>query len=345
MKKTALAALLIIILTLAGCFFMNHSQTGDDSRKLSSEEFFAMDTVMKISAYGSGAENSLAKARKEIERLESLWSVSLPDSEISRANTSGKVNASPDTRRIIETAVSVSSETGNTFDITIYPVVKAWGFTTGEYRIPDEMELAKLKNLVSSARVSFDGETVILGEGMALDLGAIAKGYASEKAASMLREDGITSAVLSLGGNVQVLGTKPDGSPWNVAVQDPAEPNEYAGAVRAADTAIVTSGVYQRYFEKDGALYHHLIDPSTGKPADNGLLSVTIVTKSGTLADALSTAVFIMGEDAAIDFWRSGVYDFEMIFIKEGGDISITEGLDGTFTPLGADRRVSIISR
>ena len=308
-------------------------------------EFFAMDTYMTISAYGDHARDCLAEAQEKILTLDSLWSVSAAQSEISLLNKTGTAEVSPETLSIIKTAMQVSADTEHTFDITIYPLVKAWGFTTDTYRVPDEQELVNLKPLVNADRITLNENTVTLETGMALDLGAIAKGYASEMAMDMLKARGLSSAILSLGGNVQALGTKPDGSLWNVAIQDPKDLQAYAGAIQIADRAVITSGTYQRYFEQDGIVYHHLLDPSTGKPANNGLLSVTIVADSGTRADALSTAMFVLGEEAAIDFWRSGLYEFDMILIAEDGGMRITEGIKDTFVPSGDGANLSVIAR
>ena len=336
MKRRTAFVLLIAALILTGCA-SEGDPAADASALVEPEkvEFFAMDTYMTISAYGEGAGLPLAEAEAKILELESLWSVSDEGSEISLLNKAGYAEISPDTASIIETAMRVSADTGHTFDVTIYPLVKAWGFTADTYRIPGDDELDYLKTLVNSDRIVQNGDMVALEDSMALDFGAIAKGYASEAAVSILRERGISSALMSLGGNVQSLGAKPDGSLWNIAIQDPKNPQKYAGAIKIADKAVVTSGTYQRYFERDGAVYHHLIDPSTGRPADNGLLSVTIISDSGTLADALSTAVFIMGVETAVDFWRSGTYNFEMILISDDGSVRITEGIADTFTSGG----------
>ena len=150
--------------------------------------------------------------------------------------------------------------------------------------------------------------------------------------------NGVTSAVISLGGNVQTLGLRPDGSDWTVAVQDPADTSTYLGTITVGETAVVTSGSYQRYFEENGVVYHHIIDPATGYPADSGLTSVTVVADCdldevdggpgvGTMCDALSTALFVMGEEKALDFWRSGAYDFDLVLVTEDGRVVVTDGI------------------
>ena len=166
---------------------------------------------------------------------------------------------------------------------------------------------------------------------MAVDLGGIAKGYASDKLAELLKKKGVKSAWLSLGGNVCAIGTKPDGSPWRSAVQNPADENDYVGVVEISDACAVTSGGYQRYFEENGKKYHHIIDPATGKPAESGLTSVTIICKDGTKADALSTALYVMGLDDALAYWKTQD-DFEVILVTEEGEVVATEGLKDSFT-------------
>ena len=345
MRKITLLLLIILSLLVVGCSKeVRDGKNGTEPEPVR-VEFFAMDTFMWISAFGANADAGIERAVQEITRLESLWSVSVSESEISQINRTGSARVSEDTKNVIDTAIGISKAADYAFDITIYPVVKAWGFTTAKHRVPDENELADMIKLVDSDMITSVGDTITLEAGMELDLGAIAKGYASARAIDILRQSGITSAIVSLGGNIQTLGTKPDASPWNVAVQDPIDLNSYIGTLKIADKAAVTSGVYQRYFERDGKVYHHLIDPKSGKPADNGLLSVTIISDDGALADALATAMFIKGIDAATDFWRSDVYAFDMILINSDEEIFITDGISDAFTLLNAQLDVTEIRK
>jgi len=346
MRKTTLSLIIISLLILSGCAGNKSHDTNPDSPQPLSTEFFAMDTYMKISVYDTDTNDILEDAENEIYRLDKLWSVTSENSEISQLNAKGSISVSEDTLNVIKSALQVSSNTHHSFDITIYPIVRAWGFTTGEHRVPDERELAALIDTVNSDLIDINGTTVTLMDGMALDLGAVAKGYTSQKVATLFMARGIKSAVLSLGGNVQTLGAKPDGSPWNIAIQDPLNTEGYVGAVKVVDKAVITSGVYQRFFVEDGVEYHHLIDPSSGKPANNDLLSVTIIADEGTLADALSTAAFIMGRDAAEEFWRTnGIYDFEMILVTRDSEICITDGLRDTFSPIDTKSSLFVIER
>jgi thiamine biosynthesis lipoprotein len=332
-KAAACAAAAFLAAALFGCGAADERHTA---------EFFAMDTFMRLDAYGPNAREALDSAREEIERLDALWSVARPGSEIFALNRDGRAEVSPETADIIKTASEVSAETGGALDITVYPAVKAWGFTTDSAAVPPEGALRGAMPLVDYRAVAVAGQAVELGDGMEIDLGAIAKGYASQRAVEIFAERGVASGIVSLGGNVQVLGSKPGGSPWAVAIQDPENMERYAGVLEVSNGAVITSGVYQRYFEEDGVRYHHIIDPATCRPAVSGLLSVTVVAPDGARADALSTALLVMGEKAAVAHWRGGGYEFDMILITESGDVVITDGISGAYSH-GGDRRLTVI--
>lgn len=294
--------------------------------------FLAMDTVMSATVYGPDGDAALEAAEEEIKNLEGLFSATDEGSEIYAANHSGgkPVTLSPETAELLSTALGLCAETVGALDVTIYPVVRAWGFTTGAYRVPEEAELARLLERVDYTRVALEGNSLTVPEGMELDLGAVGKGCAADRAESLLRELGVECAKLELGGNIHLIGTKPDGTPWRVAVRDPFGEG-YMGVLETDGGAVVTSGGYERYFTQDGMTYWHIIDPKTGRPAGNGLVSVTVTAQSGVLADALSTALFVMGREEAEDFWRAR-QDFEFILIGEDGSVTVTPGLANRFT-------------
>lgn len=300
-----------------------------------------MDTFMSVTAYGKNCEEAAAAAIAEIQRLDALLSTGLASSEVSQVNASGSETVSEDTRAIVQEALHIYETTGGLFDFTIYPVMQLWGFTTQNYHVPSGEELERALSLVDASKVRLDNETVIVGEDQQIDLGGIAKGYTSARVMEVFREYGVTSGMVSLGGNVQVLNTKPDGSKWQIGIQDP---DSIQGAVLAVTSvenkAVITSGGYERYFEEDGNTYIHIIDPRTGYPAEQGLVSVSIVSENGMLADALSTSLYIMGLDEAISYWKTYGEAFDMILITDGGDIYITEGLDGDFR---TDDEVTVI--
>ena len=292
-----------------------------------STQIFVMDTIMSLELWEGGSQEQLNQAVEQLYQWEDLWSATDEDSEIWAADHSGGewVTLSGDTVDLLSQAL----------DLTAYSAVKAWGFTTGEYRVPGEEELAALADGIDHTQVELDRDAcrVRLPAGMELDLGAVAKGYAGARLAEQLREQGVTSALLNLGGNVQTVGGKPDGSPWSVGVQDPAsEQVDNLLAIQVVDQAVVTSGSYQRYFQQDGQTYWHILDPETAAPARTGLASVTVVGPDGTVCDGLATALFVLGEEAGIELWRAhpelGV---QVIWVREDGSVALTEGLEENY--------------
>lgn len=322
-QLSAIFLALLLSLSLCGCG-AGQAQTA---------QLFAMDTIMNFSAYGSGAKSALSDSEAEITRLENLLSRTKGASEISKINDSAGTPTEIDgeVASLLRSALEYSAATDGAFDITVAPVVFAWGFIGDTYRVPSQEELDGLLAKVGYGRISLADETVTLGAGQSVDLGGIAKGYASDRIAAIYAKDGVTSGMISLGGNVWVCGKKPDGTDWRVAVQDPQNSSSYVGVLSLSDTFAVTSGGYQRYFTKDGKTYHHIIDPSTGYPAESGLTSVTIVAKNGTMSDAFSTALFVAGEEKAVSFWRSGKYDFDMVLVTADGRVLVTDGIAGQF--------------
>lgn len=304
----------------------SESITAEDQESLSSE-LYAMDTVMYLTAYGTHAKEALDAAEAEISRLDALLSISSESSDIYRVNQDGSGELSEDTTELLTSALGYFHETDGLFDCTIEPIMEAWGFTTHNYHVPDPSELSELLPLVDASAVSLSGNQVDLPSGARLDLGGIAKGFTSARVMDIFTRNGVTSGIISLGGNVQTLGRKPDGSLWRVGIQDPGDLNSMLAIVEVADEAVITSGTYQRCFELDGVRYHHIIDPRTGYPADSGLTSVTIISPDGTLADALSTSLFIMGVEKAAAFWQRHKDKFDAIMMTDDGTVLVTAGL------------------
>ena len=343
-KRVAVAAALFLAAgLLAGCAAGQPGAAGTGSGGNGTPDtrtVFAMDTVMNLTAYGGG-EEVLDQAEARIRQLEKLFSSTDPESEIYAVNRDGQAAVSEDTFALTEYGLQLCGQTEGALDLSVYPVVKAWGFTTGQFRVPAAEELAELLSHVDYRRIRLDPEnrTISLEPGMMMDLGSIAKGYTGDQVAGILAENGVEHALLDLGGNIQTLGAKPDGSDWRIAVQNPEDPSSdnYLGIVEVRDCAVVTSGGYERYFEgSDGTRYWHIMDPATGRPADSGLVSVTIVGESGAYCDAMSTSLFIMGADRAAQFWREHG-DFDMILAGEDHQITVTEGLRDRFTLLDTE--------
>lgn len=296
------------------------------------EHFFAMDTYMTIEAYGETTQAAVSQARARVEALEKLWSATDENSEIYAINHGENPELSAETLDLLSFTLEMSAKTDGAFDATIYPVLTAWGFTADEHRVPDDAELAELLKKVGYEKVSADGNKILPEQGMMLDFGGAAKGWASDECARIIRENGIKSALINLGGNVYAVGKRPDGNLWRIGVADPqSENSENAGIISVSDRAVVTSGNYQRYFTQDGKTYGHIINPKTGFPADGDLLSVTIIAEEGKLCDVLSTALFVMGREKAECFWRENG-GFDMILIAKSGEIFVTEGISGNFS-------------
>ena len=297
----------------------------------SERDVFAMDTFMTMKAYGDGSESALAAAEKRIRELETELSVTDKNSDISRINMANgaDVKVSQDTVRLVEAGKTYWQETAGALDISIYPVLAEWGFTTGEYRVPDEATIARLLENVNAGAVKVGDETVRIPVDSMIDLGALAKGYTGDEIMDLFRGNGVTSALISLGGNVQAFGTRPDGSDWRVGIKDPFTPDENMCVVSIADKAVVTSGNYERYFTADdGKTYCHIIDPADGYPVDNGLVSVTIIGSEGLQCDALSTALFVMGTDKAQTYLNEHTF-VDAVLVTDDARILYTEGLAG----------------
>lgn len=333
-RKPLLILLSIIVAGLAaGCIlkYSRQSHAREYSRQL-----FAMDTVMSFTAYGERGEEAVEAAVQEVERLDALLSTGIAESEVSRINVSGEGDLSEDTEKILSEGLTIWKQTGGLFDVTIYPLMQLWGFPTGNYHVPTKEELKQTTSLVDSSKVILDGNHVTLGEKQKMDLGGIAKGYTSNRIMEIFQEYGVTSAMVSLGGNVQTLGKKPDGTDWQVGIQNPDNvQGDLLGAVAVQDQAVITSGGYERYFEENGQTYIHILDPRTGCPAESGLASVTIVSSNGMLADALSTSLYIMGLDEAEAYWRIYADEFDMILMTDDGTVYVTEGIRDRFRTKG----------
>ena len=342
MKRLLFGALLLTAL-LAACTPSQAETPSPSPAEVPSPEatdyarvdIFAMDTVMTLQVYAPNAQKRLDEISYEINRLERDLSVTRETSDVWAINH-GDGTAVPvceDTLYLAGLAQELGDRTGGALDVTMYPVVKLWGFTTGEYQVPDGTAIAGALERVdyTALEVSEADSTLALPAGMEMDLGAIAKGYAGERAADLLRERGVTSALLNMGGNVQTVGAKTDGSPWRIGIQDPnGDHGAYLGVLQLIDQAAITSGGYERFFEQDGVTYWHIMDPHTGAPARSGLTSVTIVGDKGGLCDGLSTSLFVLGREKAMDYWRT-YGGFEAILVEDQ-EVWITGGLADSFT-------------
>lgn len=316
-------------------FLLSGCAAGGNAEASSTRYLTAMDTVMSLTAYGENRDGALEEAIAEIQRLDNLLSIGNDNSDISRLNREKNAELSPDTWSLLSQALDLAQDTQGVFDPTVYPLVKLWGFYDKDYHVPTRQELSEALAQVDYREVSLsqDSYGASLGNGQQIDLGGIGKGFASQRVTELLHDAGVTSAMVSLGGNIQCLGAKPDGSPWNIGIRDPFGEELYA-TVRVTDKAVITSGGYERYFEDPEThhIYRHILDPRTGFPAEKGLSSVSIVTSDGTLGDGLSTALYIMGLEDATAYWQTHREAFEAVFITDDGSLYATEGLRGSLT-------------
>lgn len=290
----------------------------------------------------------MERAEAKIAELEGLWSVSDEQSEIYQINHSGgePVTVSAETAELVSFARQMAEQTEGALEPTIYPVLKAWGFTTEENRIPEKEEITELLSLADYQKIQITDGQILLPEGMELDLGAVGKGCAGDAVTELLEESGISSALLDLGGNIQTIGTKPDGSDWRLGIRSPFGEGTI-GVLSVSDRAVVTSGNYERFFVgEDGKEYGHIINPATGCPIDNELASVTVIAEEGKLADALSTALLVKGLKGAEEYYQAHP-DFEMIAVTKDGKLYLTQGVTSAFSLSGsfADMEVNELVR
>jgi thiamine biosynthesis lipoprotein len=305
----------------------------------------AMGTVMTHKAFGLNAEDSLEAVRREFARIEGLLSRFLPDSEISRVNGSAGIKSekvSLETYDVLSKAVEFSRCFPGCFDVTIQPLVTLWHTAKESLAQPDESSIKQVLPLVNYRDLILDPWEITAGlrnVGQSVDLGGIGKGFAGDKILEVFKKYGISSACSNLGGNVVTLGAKPDGSPWHVGIQHPRQENSLIGSVSVVNQTVVTSGDYQRTFtDSQGKRHHHILDPTTGYPAESGLISVSIVSDKSLAADPLSTIVFVAGMEKGLEFLKS-FPQTEAILVDADLQVHVTQGLRYRFQ---ADKGIAV---
>jgi thiamine biosynthesis lipoprotein len=303
----------------------------EDFPQLNTVEGFYFDTRNIISAYAE--LETINPVMQRCSYYNDLLSKTVPGSDVWKINHAGgePVQVSAHTLQILQTAASVSEASQGAFNIAIGQAVSLWRFKDQQPRLPDPQALADAVARADYRKIELDGDLVRVPADMQIDLGGIAKGYIADCIADELRELGVTSALLNFGGNVITIGGKPDGSAWQVGLQTPAGKRgaDFWAAVPSRDSTVVTSGMYERGFDIDGVRYHHILDPRTGWPIQNGLLTVTACTKSSLLADVLTTAIFVLGAEAGMQL--ANQFGVQAVLLFKDGKVTYSSGLDIVF--------------
>lgn len=315
--KTLSAVLTASALLLTGCSGAKSSTQTDQDLTYTDMLF---DTVINIQILDPADESILDGLKKLCEKYDTMFSATNTDSELYKLNHANgqPFTVSSETANLIQEGIHYSELSGGAFDLTIEPVSALWDFKADKPTVPSSDAIAQAVSHVDYTKVDIQDNTVTLEDPEAgIDLGAIAKGYIADQVKTYLKKQGIKHAIINLGGNVDVIGTKPDGSKYNIGIQKPFdESGEAITSVQLKDQTVVTSGIYERYFKKNGKLYHHILDPRTGYPCENNLYSVSIITDSSTKADALSTTCFLLGYEKGMELIQS-MDGVEAIFITD----------------------------
>ncbi len=318
--------LLVTVILSSGCERFQKEQASSPS-----VDFFAMNTFVSFSS-DQATGSDFREIQTLVADIEKIFSANLKESELYALNHSKSMSVSTECAHILERATKIAEQTDGCFNPCLGNITTLWDVTGNKY-VPSDKEIA-----AAFAYTAFDGYTVSdsvvtkKNKETLLDLGAAIKGYTAERVMALCKEKGITSAMINIGGNVGVLGNAPkktDG--WQIGIRNPFYPDTLAGYVNCKDTVISVSGAYERYFEKDGIRYHHIFDGATGMPAESGLAGTVVIAKDGLVADALSTALFVMGKEKALAFYNDSEFEFEAILFSSDGNVTVTDGLQEKF--------------
>lgn len=292
-----------------------------------------MGTMVSQKIYGKDNKAAATEAVERMRALERMLSFFSPESEVSRLNNSAgknKVRLSPETFFVLSKSIEYSRLSDGAFNVMVGPLVKKWGVTGTNPTIPSPSEIKSLLAIIDYRDLILDKNdlsAMLRKKGQMVDLGGIAKGFAADEVLKIYKKHGIKSALLDIGGNISVLGFKPDGTLWAIGLQDPSkERGNYLCSINVHDKSFSTSGAYERFFKKNGKVYHHIIDPKTGYPSDSDLVSATIIGETSTDTDALSKT-FIMGLEKGVNLIKKTAFD--AVFITKDNKIHATAGLKG----------------
>ena len=288
---------------------------------------YALSTEITISIYDSNDQNLITKCFELCGEYDRLLSRTNEESEIAQLNKLGSCEVSDETLEVIKKGLYYSELSGGAFDITIEPVSSLWDFMAEEPKLPDPDEVRNNLKRIDYTKVKIDGRRVTLQEGMGLDLGGLAKGYIADRLKEYLLSQGVKRAIINLGGNVLCIGKKSDNADFTIGIQNPQNPASIKGTVQVNDKSVVTSGTYQRTFTVDGVSYHHILNPETGYPYDNGISSVTIICDESVDGDGLSTTCFALGIEEGCRLVESMDHVYAM-FIDNEGKVKFSRGFE-----------------
>lgn len=333
MKKQLYLRVIVGLVIVAGLIFIfNLSDTEPEEQPITSTQRtkFMMDTAIEIRATGFNSDTAVEQAFAEIERVERLFSRHLPDSEISAINNKAGswVTVSPETVELIQKSLAFGEISSGSFDITVGTLIELWDIGGETNSVPTEAEIKSALANINYLDVEIEEQQnlIKIPPGSIIDLGGIAKGYAIDRAREVLRSAGIEHGMVFAGGDISTIGVKEDGTSWRVGIQDPRQSTSLLGIISLADSTIVTSGDYERFFIQDGVRYHHILDPDTGYPARD-VISVTVVADSAADGDALSTAVFVLGRKAGLELIES-ITGFEAVIVDNDGEVWLSTGIE-----------------
>ena len=326
--------LLIFPFVLCGCRNLQKS----------SLSFQAMNTFVSVQTFGENSKNVNQKIKARLSELESLFSTTDSSSEIYKLNhSSEKIQVSSATYSLLSYSVKMAEIFNGHFNPALFPVIREWGFTTGNYHVPSQEKINFLLKKTDFSQIQFfDDNFVQLQDSMSVDFGSVAKGFASDEIVKILSENNILSALIDFGGNIIAFGEKPDSSFWRIGIKNPFG-GEVSLAVKVKNQMVITSGGYERFFtDENQKKYIHIFDGKTGFPVENEIESVTIICENGLYADTLSTALFIIGSENAVSFWRERK-DFQMIILQKDGSILYTSPLESQIEILSDFSEIGVI--
>ncbi|WP_242824193.1 FAD:protein FMN transferase [[Clostridium] dakarense] len=340
-KVVYIFMLTVLVVGLIGC-----AKETKQSQPLSRTEIF-MGTAVTIKIYDNQDEKIMDKVFKRVKEMEDLVSINKDGTELDRLNENAgikPINVSDFTLEIIEKGLEYSRLSNGGYDITIGPLVKLWSIGLPEAKVPTEQEIKETIKYVDYSKVKINkskNEIFLAEKGMIIDLGSIAKGYAADEIAKLLKDEGVKKAIIDFGGNIYALGSKEKDKKWKVGIQNPFdERGNIVGSIKIEDKSLVTTGVYERFIKEDETTYHHILNPKTGYPFETNIQGVSIIADKSIDADALSTLIFTEGLENGLKLIES-LDGIDAIFITDKKEVFITDGIKNNFELTNSDFKLA----